>query len=1262
MKAFFAYSIYGNTLKYSYLTRLLLTVLFAIFYVNVQAQIKIIPNAGQWPQRVLYKADIPGGIFYIEKDTLTYYFYDAAALHDAMHDHKEVKYINGHVLRVGFPGSKGVKKVFSTGKPTSEYYNYFIGNDSSKWAGNLHAVENVILEDVWKGIDLEITYRGESIKYNFIVHPKADASQVKVQYFGGDKMQLGNGELKVSTSLGELTEKKPFVYQENSTRNKNSNPESSYAEIETSFTLQNNILGFNLGRYNKREKLIIDPIIVFSTFSGSVADNFGFTGTYNTQGNAYSGGTVYSVGFPTTPGAFQTVYRGGVGIKDDNEIARDAGILKYSPDGKQLLWATYLGGSHNEQPHSMVVNKRGDLVILGTTHSYNFPMAGNGFDQSYNGEGDIYVCRLSEDGSRLLSSTFVGGSRRDGLNGYASSDKKISPLRYNYGDQYRGEVIVDNDDNVLIATNTQSFDFPVFGNSFQTGYGGEQDGCIVKLNPDLENIQWSAFIGGNEADATYGINIDRSGNIVVCGGTQSSNFYTSSNAMFQNLLGDRDGYVTKISPDGKAVLSSTFIGTSNYDQAYFVQIDDANRIYVTGQTLGNFPVSENVFNNNNGSQFIAVLENDLSAFYLSTVFGSGRATTDLSPSAFLVDLCGRIYVSGWGGEANSVEYGGHGGNTRNLTTTADAFQTSTDGSDFYLIILARDLRNIVYGSYFGGPKSAEHVDGGTSRFDRDGIVYQSVCGGCGGYSDFPTTEGAWSNKNYGRRPNQLPVERSLGCNNAIFKIDLNSSNYPPEFKDTTIILTAIDSLEYNFDIIDYDKGDSIYARAESRIFDGKLMPLPVATFNIKPGINKISGTLQWQTGCEHISTDTYFVYIYMRDNGCPTPRTSIGVIKIVVKAPPIPAPPAMFCLNRINEYTLNLTWNEYETNKYLKHFTLVKHWPDGKVEKVKTFNSQTDNSYTDFNAPDHLTKDYCYYIYGTSICDTEGDTTRTICSIPDEDSIPKAVYMYTVSVENNKNLRVIWNKYQKDDFYIYDLYKKENGGKKDYKLYKSFRGQNDTTFLDSAVNVHALSYCYKVLVRNQCGLESRDSSYGCSILLKGISVPFEHQLSWNPYQKWKGDVERYELLRRDPSRPDSLVGTVNGNLQKFTDDKLDYDWGIYWYKVTGFEGIGGKGAHSVSNEIELIQAPIVYVPNGFTPNGDGINDSFNIVPVFVKDYHVKIYNRWGEFVWESHNKKFLWNAVYRNHDPFDNVFIWQIDYTGWDGSKHYKHGNVTVLW
>ena len=144
---------------------------------------------------------------------------------------------------------------------------------------------------------------------------------------------------------------------------------------------------------------------------------------------------------------------------------------------------------------------------------------------------------------------------------------------------------------------------------------------------------------------------------------------------------------------------------------------------------------------------------------MSTVFGSGSQSPDISPTAFLVDVCNRIYISGWGGLTNSVPYGG-GGNTSGLIITNDAIQSSTDSSDFYILIMEEDASSLTFATFYGGNISAEHVDGGTSRFDKKGVVYQSVCAGCQGNSDFPTTPNAYSVTN-----------NSFGCNNAVFKFN-----------------------------------------------------------------------------------------------------------------------------------------------------------------------------------------------------------------------------------------------------------------------------------------------------------------------------------------------------------------------------------------------------------------------------------------------------------------------------------------------------------
>jgi gliding motility-associated-like protein len=202
-----------------------------------------------------------------------------------------------------------------------------------------------------------------------------------------------------------------------------------------------------------------------------------------------------------------------------------------------------------------------------------------------------------------------------------------------------------------------------------------------------------------------------------------------------------------------ASVVSTYLGTNNYDQVYLIDMNSDNEIFVVGQSKGAYPVTAGVYSNVNGRQFIHKLNPDLSTTIFSTIFGSGTPTINISPTALLVDNCQNIYVSGWGGSVN-VE-----GNTIGMPVTGDAYDAVTDGSDFYFIVLKGNATALLYGTFFGG-SPAEHVDGGTSRFDKTGTVYQAVCAGCGSSDAFPTTPGVWSN-----------VNGSSNCNLGAFKME-----------------------------------------------------------------------------------------------------------------------------------------------------------------------------------------------------------------------------------------------------------------------------------------------------------------------------------------------------------------------------------------------------------------------------------------------------------------------------------------------------------
>jgi gliding motility-associated-like protein len=1243
-------------------TRNILLPVFLVFIISTGASAgtKFIPNKGQWSSNILFKADLPGGAFFLEKDQISYYFFDQAALHQVWHNFKKDAVIQNLVIRIRFSGSNGASSVENTGTTSSEYYNYFIGNDPAKWATNIHATDEITMHDVWPGIDLHIKTSGDGIKYTFKVMPHADPSLIRLQYLGADSLTVDeNDTLKINSMLTSILEQPPVAWQYTKELFKKN---SSYQDINVHYDLrENNVIGFQVGSYTHRDTLTIDPIVVFSTFSGSKADNFGFTGTFNDKGNGFSGGTVYAPGFPTTTGAFQVNYQGGQTTYGNLgtvmlEYGRDAGILKYSPDGTKLIWATYLGGSRNEQPHSMIVNSKGELVIFGTTSSKNFPVTKNGYDTSYHASWDLFVAKLSSDGTKLLASTFIGGNGADGFNGDQPYSGPTGPLAFNYGDAYRGEVVVDNSDNVLVATCTQSSDLKL-KSAFQKSFGGVQDGLVLKLSPDLSSLYWMSFIGGVGQDAAYGIHFDSKQNIFVCGGTQSSNFPTTQGTISPLLNGGIDGFLTKISPDGQTILASTFMGTGKYDQNYLVQTDGNDKVYVTGQTLGSFPVIGNTYYNSNGKNYIVELDNDLTKILYSTIIGSGGNNVNLSPTAFLVDLCGRVYMSGWGGVVNNEYYpGGNNGNTLNLVTTPDAYQNQTNGSNFYLIILSKNMQNLVYATYFGGlgTESEEHVDGGTSRFDRNGIVYQSVCGGCGGFSDFPTTPNAWSRKNNGVRAFN---KNQGGCNNALFKVDLNSADFPPRFKDTLMVKQIGQDIDYSFDIVE-PQGDSVYAYATGTVLDKKLVN-PPATFTADSGIGLIKAHFHWTTDCNHYLSDTVVIAVTARNNSCPVPRTITHYIRIVLLKPPVPPVPEMFCIEHLDNNTVGIRWTGLNNPPNLKEVRLVKVFPNGKEVVLKSSSGLVPDNYTDSNAPDNIDSNYKYFLYSVSSCGTLMDTGRVANTVPESDSFPKGLNIYSVSVENNKKIRVLWNQYYLNNFFSYFLYRKINDGKSQYRLYQIFRSITDTSFLDSDVNVQTTSYSYRLIVQNQCGLLSKTGNYGCSIVLKGDAVPFVNSLTWNPYLLWNKGVNRYEVFRRDPSKADSMVGTSPGSKTSFIDDSLNYDEGLYWYHVVAIADSGM--AKSVSNEIQLIQKPILYVPNAFTPNSDERNDKWLTVPVFVKDYHMHVYNRWGEYIWHADRKHETWDGTFKGAPASNDCFIWQVDYTGWDGSQNYRHGFVTTL-
>ena len=779
-----------------------------------------IENKGQWDSDVRFRAAIPGGFLFLKSHSLLYVLYDGAKV-SAMH-------AKGHAQApdaredMSAPGLRahGVEVTFLNTsqnvrhqplKTSKGRFNYFLGNDAGTWASGVNGFEEVIYENIYPDVNLRVYLNQAKLKYEFIVKPGADASRISFQYKGAEKVALNeSGQIVIKTSVGEIREAQPYSFQ--------SGGNARATEVPSAFRLsEDDVAHFELpSGYNKSLPLTIDPELIFSTYSGSVADNWGHTATYDDEGNLYSGGTVFGANFPATTGAFQVKFGGLV----------DVSIMKFNPDGSDLLYATFLGGNDGDVPASLIVNSQKELLILGTTSSRNFPTGGNAFQKVFGGGtrtepisgiemtngSDLFVSKLNAAGNQLTGSTFAGGSGNDGVS--VTNNVTIR----NYGDSFRGEIGVDKNDQVYVASSTNSANFPL-KNPAQSKLGGGQDGVVLKLSAGLDQLLWSTYLGGDKWDAAYSLKVAANGEVFVAGISQSGNLQTKAGAYQSALKGTEDGFVARFVNDQLSAL--TYLGTDKEDGAYLLDIDQSNQVYVYGLTTGSYPVSQGVYQNAKSGQFVHALNAALTQSLFSTIIGSGRGTPDISPTAFLVSECGNIYLAGWGGNVNSGTNNNVASSTAGLPVTDDAIQSATNGNNFYIAILEQGAKSLLYATFFGSLArdtrlQGDHVDGGTSRFDKNGMIYHATCA-CGG-SHFPTTPQAWSETN-----------NSDNCNNAAFKIDIDRLKadfdvYKGKIKDVlrgcaplelTFVNTSEGGVDYIWEVngntISRDEGQSEYA-------------------------------------------------------------------------------------------------------------------------------------------------------------------------------------------------------------------------------------------------------------------------------------------------------------------------------------------------------------------------------------------------------------------------------------------------------------------
>ena len=632
-------------------------------------------------------------------------------------------------LRIQFPGATKDPKITGV-SPLPGRSNYFHGKDPEKWSTDILQYARVKYHDLYPGIDLVFYGNQRQLEYDFVVHPGADPGAIRLKFGGVDHLDVDEeGNLVLRTSGGQVTQRKPVAYQM---------VDGSKQSLDGSYEIKGrDEVGFKVAAYDKTEVLIIDPVLVYSTYLGGTYPyyygygwDFGTAIAVDKVGNAYVVGETYSTTFPTvTP------------LQGYNANGYDIFISKLSADGTTLLYSTYLGGANedisfngnNEDNASAVaLDSAGNIYIAGLTNSTDFPTTDNAYRKTNAGGYDAMVTVLNAAGNALLYSSYLGGS----------------------GTDYGMGLVVDSSGNAYITGITTSTDFPV-KNAVQATYGGgPMDAFVAKVNPSAsgeESLVFSTYLGGNGDDRGYRIAIDTLRNVYITGATSSTNFPAED--AFQDTFGggNFDAFVTKINGTTGEIVYSTYLGGSGEDRGVGIAVDTSGNAYVAGRTASsNFPTTAGAFSTSCGTD--GLCNND------------GVAPTKFD--AFLAKL------NASGEELVYSTYLGGSGNDQGIDVAVDSANHAyvvgiTGSTDFPLVNPLQDTKkgdvdafvaklnangsSLMYSTYLGGSATdqgygipEESVQSESVTVDDAGSVYLT------GYTwstDFPVTAGAYQTAN-----------------------------------------------------------------------------------------------------------------------------------------------------------------------------------------------------------------------------------------------------------------------------------------------------------------------------------------------------------------------------------------------------------------------------------------------------------------------------------------------------------------------------------
>jgi hypothetical protein len=630
-------------------------------------------NRGQADARVQFLARNSSYSLYLAADEITLALRGAAASATQQAGHTQT---DTAALRIKLQGANRRARSYGLDELQGKS-NYLTGSDPARWRTNVPNYGRVRYEGVYPGVDVIYYGTNRQLEYDFVVAPGADARLISLRVEGAPGLRVdANGDLVLPTPAGEVRQHAPQAYQEEA---------GIRRTVACRYVLRGaGRVGFELGAYNRDRPLVIDPVISYSTFLGGSGYDEGNAVAVDAQGNAYVTGQTRSSNFPVTPNAPQPGIRATVGDYD-------AFVTKLNADGSALIYSTYLGGNFSDSGTSIALDGAGQAHIAGETESSNFPVTPGSYRTTRSGTTDVFVSKLSADGSALLYSTYLGGS----------------------GAEYDPNLALGSDGLVYVAGRTYSSNYPVTAGAFQAqprGVSGNvSEGFVTKLAVSpTAGLIFSTYLGGAGNDSVEGLavasGLDNS--VYVTGRTSSTNFPTTPNAWQGTLASDgsnndSDAFVTRLNSAGTQAIFSTYFGGKGYDSASAIAVDGAGDAYITGITMSlSLHITPGAFQRyyagvsnieagwHNQDSFVTKLSADGASVPYSTYFGGNGVDT---AKAIVVDAQGNAYVVG---ETTSTD----------LPAARDGWQATYGGGslDGFFFKLNAAGASVPYATYLGG--------------------------------------------------------------------------------------------------------------------------------------------------------------------------------------------------------------------------------------------------------------------------------------------------------------------------------------------------------------------------------------------------------------------------------------------------------------------------------------------------------------------------------------------------------------------------------